>query len=100
MFGLIRRLRRRRWAKEPFPEAWKDIVDARLPFAKSLGDAERVRFLFHLMVFAREKNWEGAERAECTSSIGIPSASVAPSTNHCAVPEMTLIASPLARSAP
>jgi hypothetical protein len=60
MFGLIRSWQRRRAAREPFPEAWRAVVDDRLPFAASLDEAERARFLTHLQVFAKEKNWEGA----------------------------------------
>jgi hypothetical protein len=60
MFGhLVRRLRRARWAERPFPPAWSEIVERRLGFANDLVGDERARFLQHLVVFAREKRFEG-----------------------------------------
>lgn len=57
---IVRRLRRARWAKRPFPPAWLEVVHDRLGFAADFVGDERVRFLQHLTVFAREKRFEGA----------------------------------------
>ena len=70
MLGLLRRLKRRRLARRPFPTEWAPIVAERLPFARHLTGDERARFLTHLKVFAWDKNWEGV-RLEVTDEMKV-----------------------------
>jgi Mlc titration factor MtfA (ptsG expression regulator) len=60
MLGWWRQRRRRRLAQRPFPEPWRAIVEARLPFAAALEGEDRAAFLEHLKVFVWDKRWEGA----------------------------------------
>lgn len=57
--ALVRRMRRDKWMRARFPEAWLPIVERRLAFAKSFNTDERARFLGQLHAFLREKRWEG-----------------------------------------
>lgn len=59
VFGLIRRLRRPARLAKPFPDAWRGIVEARLPFAADYDDETRTRFLAKLQLFIAEKRFEG-----------------------------------------
>jgi len=56
-----RRSRRRRAiAKEPFPIDWREILDARVPFYRALGDAEKRRFELEVRFFLDEQTISGA----------------------------------------
>ena len=55
MFGIVDWYRRRRAARAPFPEAWREILRARVPFYARLDGAARERFEDKLKVFARTK---------------------------------------------
>lgn len=46
--------------RQPFPPAWRAIVEDRLPFARELPPAERRRFENHLKLFAWRVRFEGA----------------------------------------
>ncbi len=61
MFFLIDWARRRLAAREPFPDAWRVILQRRVPFYARLAGAARDRFEEKLKVFARTKNFEGAK---------------------------------------
>jgi MtfA peptidase len=52
-------LRRRRLRKRPFPEGWRAILDARVPFAAAFAPAQRPRFEELLKIFAGEKHFLG-----------------------------------------
>lgn len=60
MFFVIDWVRRRLAAREPFPEAWREILRRRVPFAALLSPQERGRFEHKLKIFARTKHFEGA----------------------------------------
>lgn len=60
MFSLWRAWKRKQWAKEPFPPEWRPIVERHFPFVARLKEDERARFFTHLLVFVREKRFEGA----------------------------------------
>ena len=57
---MLRRLRRRRLARRPFPAEWEPIVSGRLKFAATFAPNELERFRLHLKVFAFDKDWAGA----------------------------------------
>jgi len=60
VLGLWRSFRRKAFAREPLPAAWRATAEARLPFVAAFGAEERERFYRHLAAFARDKSWEGA----------------------------------------
>lgn len=71
MFGWIRSLKRKRLAKRPFPDDWRALVEALLPFSKRLEGEEHDRFLTHLKVFAWEKHWIGVKDVEVTDEMRV-----------------------------
>lgn len=71
MLWLLRKWKRRRLAKRPFPAEWLDIVERDLPFAEPLEGGERERFLTHLKVFAWEKYFIGAQGLEVTDKMRV-----------------------------
>lgn len=71
MFSPFRRWRRARLVKEPFPEAWREIVARKLAFAARFEADEHERFLLHLRVFASERHWLGAHDLVVTDEMKI-----------------------------
>jgi len=69
--AILRRARRARWHKRGLPPAWLDIVERKLAFSRDFSDAERQRFLFHLLVFAREKRFEAASGLVLTDEMRV-----------------------------
>ena len=55
MLDILRRIRRRRLARRPFPPAWHAILDARVPFFRQVLEPLRARFLECLAIFVHEK---------------------------------------------
>lgn len=56
-------LRRRRYAKithEPFPEAFLEILERRVPYVERLDPEERTKLLGLVQIFLAEKSFEGA----------------------------------------
>ncbi|MEZ4380986.1 MAG: zinc-dependent peptidase [Nannocystaceae bacterium] len=59
MFGILKRLRRRRLRREPFPAAWRAIAARNLPFYARLTPADRRELEALIAVFIAEKTFEG-----------------------------------------
>lgn len=55
MFGWIRKWRRRKWAKRPFPDHWKVYLEQHVPFYTTLPREMTEPFLARLKVFVWEK---------------------------------------------
>lgn len=77
MFGWWRKLRRRRWARRPFPSQWLPHLQQHVPFYASLSADVRERFLRHLQAFVWEKHFIGAGGLEITDEIRIVVAATA-----------------------
>src|SRR5688572_5735324 len=60
MFGLLDWFRRRRAARRPFPEQWREHLRAAVPFYAQLEPAARARFEDKLKVLLLTKHFEGA----------------------------------------
>jgi hypothetical protein len=71
MFGMIRKLRRRKLLKEPFPEQWLTILDEMVPFHRGLSGDEKQRFLQMLRIFAEEKVFTGMSGMEITDEVRV-----------------------------
>ena len=71
MFAFFRNHRRRTLAAQPFPPAWRPIVEQRLPFTRSLAPDEYARFLVVLNVFAHDKEWVGARGLVITDEMKV-----------------------------
>ena len=61
MFGFLKRWRRRRLARKPFPQPWHAHLEEHVPFYRALNDTTKDTFRDKLKVFVWEKNWEGAQ---------------------------------------
>jgi Mlc titration factor MtfA (ptsG expression regulator) len=58
MFGLTRR-RRERLRAQPFPDAWRTILDRNVPYYRCLTPEDQAELQGHIQVFIAEKNFEG-----------------------------------------
>lgn len=71
MYFLVDWWRRRRALREPFPEAWREILRRRVPFVARLDAEERERFERKLIVFVRTKYFEGARGMEIDDEVRV-----------------------------
>lgn len=62
--GLRRGLRRRALVRQPFPEAWREILQRRVPFYRGLQGARRHRFEDDLRIFLQEQRIFAVKGAE------------------------------------
>ena len=60
MFFVVDYVRRKLAEREPFPEAWRQVLEERVPFYRRFDEAERQRFETKLKVFVRTKAFAGA----------------------------------------
>jgi len=77
MFGVIDWFRRRRALREPFPEAWREILRADVPFYPRLQGAALQRFEDKLKVFARTKHFIPAGGMEIDDRVRVVIAAAA-----------------------
>ncbi|MBW2736854.1 MAG: zinc-dependent peptidase, partial [Deltaproteobacteria bacterium] len=77
MFGLIRKLRRRKLAKRPFPEAWLAPLQEHVPFFAPLEGELRECFFRQLKFFVWEKTFIGAGGLEVTDEMRVVIAATA-----------------------
>ncbi len=59
MFGLLRKLRRRKILAEPFPDRWLRTLERDVPPYRTLPPDRRARLRDLVQVFIAEKHWEG-----------------------------------------
>jgi len=60
-FNMRRYLLRRRWASQPFPEAWRKLLEQRVPYYRKLDPAEKLRFETDVLIFLKENRITGVE---------------------------------------
>ena len=71
MIGPLRWMRRKRLAKQPFPQEWLDILNARVPFFRRLSGSLRDRFLEFVTIFAHEKYFTAAGGMAITDEVRV-----------------------------
>lgn len=59
--NMRRYLLRRRWAKEPFPDEWRSILDERVAYYHNLSPADRARFETDVWIFLKENRITGVK---------------------------------------
>ena len=69
MFGWLRRRRRLALRAEPFPPAWRAIVERNVPYVHLLPEADRRELEGHVQVFLAEKSFEGCGGLELSDEI-------------------------------
>ncbi|MFH1530529.1 MAG: M90 family metallopeptidase [Pseudomonadota bacterium] len=71
MVGLIRRWRRARLLKQPFPTEWEEILRTRVPWFPVLSEGEQRRLRQHAMIFLHEKYFIPAQDMEITEEVRV-----------------------------
>ena len=71
MFGTLRKWRRRRLGRLPFPAAWLGILRERVPYYRLLSPDEQAELRKLIRVFLAEKKFEGCGGLEITDEIRV-----------------------------
>src|SRR5213075_762897 len=69
VFGMLRKWRRRRLDKLPFPATWLRILRERVPYYRLLSHDEQTQLQKLVRVFLSEKEFEGCGGLEMTDEI-------------------------------
>jgi len=67
--SALRDARRRRLRRQPFPDAWREIITRTMPLYEKLPAALREQLHGHINVFLAEKRFEGCAGLEITDEI-------------------------------
>ena len=59
LFWWLRRRRRAKLLKSPFPEEWLGYLERNVPLYSRLNEYERIKLLNDLRILVAEKQWEG-----------------------------------------
>jgi MtfA peptidase len=70
MLGL-KRWRRKRLRKRPFPDAWLQVLKKNVRFYRALPDEDKRELQQHILVFIAEKNFEGCRGQEITDEVKV-----------------------------
>ncbi len=71
MFGILKRLRRRRLRRQPFPPKWRAILQRNLPFFGRISDADRGELESLIAIFIAEKSFEGCGGLEIDDEVRV-----------------------------
>jgi len=71
IFGWLRRRRRERILEEPFPAAWRGVLERNLGCFRELDDDEQVHLCQLVQVFIAEKHWEALGGLELDDEIRV-----------------------------
>lgn len=77
MLGWYRRWRRRRFDDAPFPEAWREHLEADVAFYRALPEASRRRLERDVLAFVDEKHFIGAQGFEIDDRVRVVVAAAA-----------------------
>jgi len=70
MFGF-KKWKRRRLGRQIFPGHWLEIIEKNIPFYKSLPDEDKEELRRHILIFMKEKRFEGCGGLEITDEIKV-----------------------------
>jgi MtfA peptidase len=71
VFGFLRKRRRDRIRRQPFPPAWQAIIERNVPMYARLPAEDQAELRAKVLVFLAEKNFEGAGGLEMTDEIRV-----------------------------
>ncbi len=71
MLRWLKERRRQRLKQRQFPAAWQAIIDRNVPYAKYLSVGERKELEEDVLIFLREKRFEGAAGLRITDQIRV-----------------------------
>ena len=69
MFGFLKRWRRERVRKRPFPQEWIEILEKNVPYYCLLSEEEQKELQGHIQILLDEKHFEGCGGLELTDEI-------------------------------
>jgi Mlc titration factor MtfA (ptsG expression regulator) len=70
-FGFSKKRRRQQLQAQPFPAAWRSIINRNFPIFRRLPAPDQIELLGHVHVFLAEKHFEGCGGLELTDEIRI-----------------------------
>lgn len=71
MFGILKRKRRERLQKRPFPADWLEILERSFPLFRKLTNADQRELQKLIQIFLHEKRFEGCGGLEITDEIRV-----------------------------
>jgi len=71
LLPTLKRRRRERLRRAPFPAEWRRLIERNVPLFSRLPKADRAELLGHVQVFLAEKIWEGCGGLELTDEIRV-----------------------------
>ncbi|AKT36025.1 zinc-dependent peptidase [Chondromyces crocatus] len=71
MLDFLKKRRREALRSEPFPEAFRAIIEKNVPYFQRLSHADQDELLGHMLVFLDEKKFEGCGGLEMTDEIRV-----------------------------
>lgn len=71
MLGFFRRRSRKKLQREPFPDAWRTIIERNAPLFTRLPEPLQKELFGHVRIFLHEKHFEGAGGLELTDEIRV-----------------------------
>jgi Mlc titration factor MtfA (ptsG expression regulator) len=71
MFDFFKSRRRAELRAQPFPQAWRDIITANVPYVAHLSGEDRAELEGHIQVFLAEKKFEGCGGLLLTDEIRV-----------------------------
>lgn len=71
LFQWLKKRRRQKLIRQPFPQEWKQYLEANVALYHSLNDREKQLLHDRLRIFLAEKNWEGCGGLELTEEIKV-----------------------------
>jgi len=71
MFGILKSNRRQRLRANPFPAAWRKILENSFPLFLKLPESDQKELQEHVQVFLAEKRFEGCGGLELTDEIKV-----------------------------
>jgi Mlc titration factor MtfA (ptsG expression regulator) len=71
MFDFLKRRRRDAIREQPFPEAWRGVLDRDVAYVAKLGEDERAELEGLVQIFLAEKHLEGCGGLELTDEIRV-----------------------------
>ena len=69
--SIFKRWRRRQISQKAFPKHWLEIIEENVPFYKKLSEQDKKELQGHILIFLKEKRFEGCRGLKITDEIRI-----------------------------
>ena len=71
MFGFLKKRRREKLPAQPFPTAWRCVLEEKFPLYTRLSESDRGELEAHIQVFLAAKRFEGCGGFKITDAVGV-----------------------------